>query len=169
MIDYADVLKDRIWEHPRDYGGFSPDGDYVVLTHNRDSGLCERSNYYCGFRDLKKLARELGAEDTVYDFRAGHWAVGWVEYVIVERHAPEAVLIEAAEIICAIENYCIYDDDDFSNREYEELTHIWDHMSVRERKEYFDPDNREGQNIFCIRGDGIPSSCFDSMRDGWSL
>ncbi len=84
------------WEHPDSYAGFSPDGDYILVTKHRDSGTLDRSNYTRIYADMDALADSFpeptdGDEyrtDWVYSWRASHWAVGWVEYVMLRQDAP---------------------------------------------------------------------------------
>ena len=42
--------------------------------------------------------------DWVYDFRAGHWACGWVEYILVRKDAPQSVIDAAIEVIGSMED-----------------------------------------------------------------
>lgn len=100
---YREILAPHVWD--------SPDSDYVIASQNRDSDALTRSNYRRIFADLQacaKLHESDADESTVYDFRAGHLACGWVEYIIVAHDAPESVLVAAAKILCALENYPVY-------------------------------------------------------------
>lgn len=119
------------WKHPSDYGGFSPEGDFGVVGQTRDSEALDRSNYERIFEDLQAFAEQFGdapeRDDIesgdmpwVYDFRASHWAVGWVEYVLVRQDAPDALQGMVREILDALANYPVYDDEHFSQLEYEE-------------------------------------------------
>ena len=83
-----DIDKYR-WETPDSYGGFNPVGDIVVYSQNRDSSILDESNYEQIFKHLKETIKNLDSPiyieddersefDWVYDFRAGHWACGWV-------------------------------------------------------------------------------------------
>ena len=98
------------WEHPDYYGGFSPDGDILVYQQNRDSDALDRSNYRRIFEDLREHAATLpaapvrddiesGGFEWVYDFRAGHWGVGWVEYLLIRQDSPDSLKELAAEIM----------------------------------------------------------------------
>ena len=162
MADTTDVLKDYAWTHPKDYGGFSPEGDYVIATRNRDSTALERSNYERILADLDALAatctdaeREACEHGVVYDWRAGHWAVGWVEYLTVSKHAPQRVLDEAAVILCSLADYPVYDDEHYSQLLHQEATDYWVQMSVRERAEVI-RDSQCGASIFAARREELP-------------
>lgn len=157
------------WSHPSDYGGHSPDGDYMMCGQSRDSDALERSNYKRIFEDLVKKAIELGqADDTqtdhdedpkqyVYDFRANHWAVGWVDQVIVKASAPEDLIRYCEEIYEAIENYPVYDEEHFSELEYTESSDYWAGMSVRDRCDIIKKHAPE-VSIFAGRRDYIPDN-----------
>lgn len=152
------------WEHPSDYGGFSPDGDFLILSQHRDSSALDRSNYVCAFEELKRVAAQFpdvpedyddGREGWVYDFRAGHWAVGWVEYLLVRSDAPEEVLQAAADIVCSLADYPVLDEGHFSELEYSEAAAYWAGLSLRWR---LDALKRSGSDasIFSIRHDEPP-------------
>lgn len=153
-------LQETVWKHPDNYGGHSPEGHYCIYSQTRDSDSVTRSNYACILRDLEKLALEHDAADrdepSVYTFRASHWACGWVEYIIVRNDAPQIILETAGEIICAIADYPVYDDDDHSALEYEEAAAYWQTLSTRERAELI-RDTQCGASIFAARRDELPA------------
>jgi|TARA_R110000823_G_scaffold136018_1_gene265305 hypothetical protein len=146
-----DVLSKHAWKHPPDYGGYSPDGHYCILSQNRDSLLLDRHNYETAFEMLTDAA--LGNDKHVWDWRAHHWACGWVEYLMVAKDAPEAVQIAAAEIIDALSVYPILDEDGYSEAEYEAACEFWESMDLSER---IDLLRQAGQNIFAARSDCLP-------------
>ncbi len=158
------------WTHPDSYGGHDPIGDYQLCGQSRDSDALERSNYKRIFEDLLKKAVELGQpEDTetdyredepkqwVYDFRANHWAVGWVDQVIIRKEAPEALIHFAEEIRDAIDSYPVYDEEHFSELEVEEAENYWGSMPVKERYELIKEWAPE-VSIFAARHDYVPSN-----------
>jgi hypothetical protein len=151
-----EILSPLIWAHPRDYGGFSPDGDYVIATQNRDSDALARSNYRRILSDLQALPYPDDMEPPAYDFRAGHWAVGWVEYIIVSSTAPDDTIIAAAEIVAALSDYPVYDEEDYSELEYSEACDYWARCSVRERAHMI-AESRCGASIFAARRDYLPN------------
>jgi len=134
------------WKIPPDYGGQTWYGWYAIISQNRDSGCLERSNYRTVLERLRKYNSELQAEnidsrnaeydsvgdDTVTDTRQGHWAVGWVEVIFVHSSNAAAVTI-AQDILDALEDYPVVDDEDFSNLEYEEMSKYWSHCGMRQR------------------------------------
>ena len=90
--------------------------DWLVMdvTKNRDSGPRALSNWDATIKSL-----EEGACDEDYEEHSfGHWACGWFEIIIV-RPGTKAEEI-AEEIEGALSCYPILDDEDCSNREWEE-------------------------------------------------
>lgn len=159
-----------IWETSEDYAGFDPVGHILVASQHRDSDALTRSNYRCASARLIKAA---GLEDyidpdvpgaPVYDWRAGHWAVGWVEYLMVRPDAPQAVLDEAQAIADALAGYPALDDEDWSALEYEEVCRYWSAMSVRHRAEVI-RETDCGASIFAARRDELPQDDSGSLYD----
>lgn len=152
------------WKHPDSYGGYSPDGDYVIYTRTRDSEVLDESNYIRIFEDLEKLNPDdwEGEFAPCHDFRASHWACGWVEYIIVKADAPDAMLIKAAEIVEALEQYPIYDESDFCEREHAAKVDYWDGMLLSERVEMC---KEVGDSIFAARHDYIPDGCYEKFHE----
>lgn len=151
------------WQHPSDYGGFSPAGDYMICGQSRDSDALERSNYRRIFADLIEKAESLGCQDNgidgegnesdmVYDFRAGHWAVGWVEQVLICSNAPQELIDFAESIQDALSSYPVYDESDFCELEFNEAADYWESLSVADRVEII---RDAGGNIFAARHDYV--------------
>lgn len=164
-MDAIKHLADYVWKHPRDYGGFSPDGDYVIVTKTRDSDALERSNWECIVRDMgaeawdapmysDEFAEAWRTRPNVYHWRARHWACGWVEYMTVRSDAPDNVLRDAGKIVSALADYPIYSEDHFSELEYTEACDAWAQLSVAER---VDLCRGARISIFAARRDDMPS------------
>jgi len=126
------------------YAGETVDG-YVILVRTRDSDALTRSNWEVGRKRLP--------DAEVCSF--GHWMCGWVEQLIVPTNAPDAVLIEAAQIIDDIGNYPVLDDDHFSNLEYDEACDCWESASLRTRVELC---AQHRVSIFAARRDEMPET-----------
>jgi hypothetical protein len=149
-----------IWTHPKDYGGFSPDGDFCILSQNRDSSLIDRHNWQTACDQLHAEAYddghygELAADrPMVYHWRAGHWACGWVEYLMVRADAPDDIKNAAGEILRKLEGYPILDEDGYSEAKLSEACKYWANCSVKERLEYL---QRAELSIFAARHDWLP-------------
>ena len=94
------------WETPDSYAGHNPVGDYTIYNRTRDSSIMENSNYELILKELSDLAEPFDklrddGEPFVYDFRAGHWACGWVEEIIIRQDAPKQIIERAKEIEAA--------------------------------------------------------------------
>lgn len=157
-MDAIEHLQETVWTHPDNYGGHSPEGHYCIYSQNRDSDSVTRSNYRRILEELKHAdeTQSHDAEPSVYDFRAGHWACGWIEYIIVRNDAPDSVLQIAGEFICAIADFPVYDEKDHSALEYEEAAQYWQTLSPRERAELI-RDTQCGASIFAARRDELPA------------
>ena len=167
-MNYAyDTLNERKWEHPSDYGGFSPDDDVVIAGQSRDSDCLERSNYETIFKFLKDEETRLAELDPdgyekaydlndgdllIYDFRAGHWAVGWVETILMSKHAPDCLQMVVDSLLNAMADYPVFDEEHYSELEHTEAGEYWESMGVGERVELIQ-DN--GGNIFAARHDYV--------------
>ena len=146
------------WEHPVQYDGYSPDGDYVIYSRHRDSAIYENTNYRLILRELCDMS------ECVYDFRVTHWAVGWVEYIIVPANSCEAVIARAAEIVSELEDYPVLDDMTYSEDQYAEICDYWGKISVSDRIEYC-RDN--GTSVFAARRNCIPENVYDELLESF--
>lgn len=112
------------WQRPDSYIGATWRGWAPVVGQSRDSGPLERSNYAATFEALdcepfnEREPEDIPAHVDAVDTRAGHWAVGWVETIYVRLGSPAADT--ADEILCALSDYPVLDEEDFSAREHEE-------------------------------------------------
>lgn len=188
-LDHLDEMK---WEQPDSYGGFSPVGDYLVVTRTRDSSCRENSNYEVAFKCLRTVAEPFGEppegerehiyygwggegndNQWVYDFRASHWACGWVEYLLVRADAPDEILAEAAEIFTSLKEYPVLDECDVSDRETEAAMNYWKGLPLRWRldewKSTYEHMGNPDTSYFVIRHDDAPmrdDNLFDRLREG---
>lgn len=124
-----ELVKSYGWEHPKDYMGFEPTGDILLYTKTRDSSLLEESN----FEMIYDALLNLGDDEAVYEWRADHWACGWVDYLMLKQNAPEAMLRRAYKIFDDLEGYPVFNEDDYSQRRYNAAVDCWRDMSNDER------------------------------------
>lgn len=116
----------------------------IYYTHNRDSDALARSNARAIARTLKPFCGfDPGTpEDTCHSERHGHWACGWVEGFAVKVWADDTrthvtpAFVALAELLCALEDYPVLDESDFSREEDEEAHAAWAGMSSARRVEY---------------------------------
>lgn len=138
----TDIL--TLWTRPNSYMG--PDYyDYYTLPQDcgitRDSDTLARSNYRVA---LEMLGGESDASETdnpaVMVIRDSHWAVGWIEYILVHKDATDKVAI-LIDIVSALDSYPVLDDSDFSQEECNEADETFDNNSrefVKEILEYLE-------------------------------
>ena len=141
--------------------GLPDQQDWIVapVSQNRDSGPLDRSN----FRSFLKLLGEESEHVETHSF--GHWACGWYEIIIVSPNAPTKILQALAEGACALADYPVVDDLDFSEEEEEEANQAWQYADMRER---IDMCNRAGVCFLQARHDWYPSTDTGEIRQ-WLL
>lgn len=124
------------YKRPSNYMGETWEGWYPVVGQSRDSDALERSNYRTILADLQKLDKpNEDGDSTVTDTRCSHWAVGWVETVYVHESNLEACQ-RADEILGKLEDYPVFDEEDWSRLEDEDCRQCWESMDCQERAEY---------------------------------
>lgn len=161
MSKTDDILAECVWTRPDSYGGFSPDGQYCILSVTRDSDALGRSNWHIARKlladsaGLSDIPFSNGEDSCVYEWRASHWACGWIEYLMVKPDAPKSVLDCAADIIASLANYPALSDDHWSELEWEENSQFWADMTVSERIRTIQ-DCGSDASIFAARRDSLP-------------
>jgi len=119
------------------------------VMQTRDSGTLDRSN----FRTMERLLECVDPDVKDHDVhRFGHWGPGWFEILIV-RPGTEAHRV-AQESACALSDYPVLDEMDYSELEHEIASEYWESMSTKERMEVC---ARYGVSVFAARRDYIPS------------
>lgn len=104
------------WDRPED------DWDWtLVYTENRDSDIATKSN-------SQALAKELEPfidDGTVREESHNHWAVGWVAGFAIRVFDDERNVTPAfkkwVDLNRQLEDYCLLDEEDYFEREREEL------------------------------------------------
>ena len=101
ITSWAHYLGERNW-----------DNWFVLAGRTRDSGPLEESNFKC-------MLKALGGEgDDVFVYHVGHWAVGWIEGILINP-ANVAMVKLGDKIQKQLENYPIMDEDHFTALQYE--------------------------------------------------
>jgi len=111
----------------QEFGSFSwhtrydledPENFCIVYTSNRDSRLMDQSNEAA---IEKEMAEFIG--DDCWQERHSHWAVGYVDGYVIRVYDKDGNITPAfkkwCEIVEALEDYPVLDDDDYSSRELE--------------------------------------------------
>ena len=121
------------WRKANNYIGEDYSDYYVVLFQYRDSGTLERSNF-------SNALEELGGENSpnVIIARSSHWAVGWVEHLLIHKEDKKHIE-EAEKIIALLEDYPVLNEGHFSELEWEVLvSNIKEVMKLALEKECSD-------------------------------
>lgn len=107
------------WQMPKYYFGAEwPEYYSAGVGQHRDSDCAEQSNF-------SAMLEMLGGEsDTVQVVRESHFLVGWVEWIAIHQDDEKSLRI-ADDALGRLEDYPILDEEDYSNREYEECERVW--------------------------------------------
>lgn len=109
------------WSRTENYIGKSYNDYYVLLSHHRDSGLVEKSNFNSALKALN------GESDTVKVVRFSHWLCGWVEMILIHESDKESI-DKGNEIEESLNNYPILDEDAFSEMVTEKEAEMHDQI-----------------------------------------
>jgi hypothetical protein len=97
------------------------DGDELLMTgivHTRDSDALVRSNFVSIFNHLKDLSNKNNLELGPDILRFGHWACGWVEYLVIPKN--DILVKETEQILNKLDDYPVFDEDLYSEYLYED-------------------------------------------------
>jgi hypothetical protein len=146
----------KLWIRPQDYFGQTYHDYYEVAGVHRDSCVIARSNWRCWEKMLKAL-NIPDVKNPYYDPDAGpqakgpdgnplvdeeivgliiarsrHWAVGWVEVMLVHKNVPVEVLRKIDEQLAKLDNYPVMDEQDWSQLQNEEFEEAWKNFAAAE-------------------------------------
>ncbi len=115
-----------------DFGWYGDDDidDWFIapIGQNRDSDILTESNFAMAVEALEKAEGEGGDDFRVIS--CNHWACGWVEYIILR---PGSKCVEVMEDIeSRLEDYPVLNDEDFSEREYNDFVDSWECYGCRD-------------------------------------
>ena len=159
-----------LWKTPPHYFGAQWHDYYVLAGQSRDSSALEESNFRSFHKALKAQAAKLGQGDitppdvdneqsAIVVERSSHWAVGWVETLLIHKDALPALLAWCDAQLERLDGYPVFDENDYSELEMEQANTVWrDCYRVKERIAYV--REHRGQFEFrdfsdmlgCIRG-----------------
>jgi len=127
----------QLWELPSNYMGPNWSGYYLCALHHRDSGLLVESNWNAHINRLTAIEPESIEEDSgIYKgwhiVRDSHFAVGWIEYVLINKDNQK--LVEAGNAIQKeLDDYLILDESDYYERVMEATEEYWKSSDIRNR------------------------------------
>jgi hypothetical protein len=105
----------------QDYIGQRFNNHYVLYTHSRDSDTLVESNW-------RSIIKYLDEKKAVYIIaRFSHWAVGWIEQILIKESEKESVDI-GNDIIMQLRNYPVFDDDDYRSLQDEKANILLDEI-----------------------------------------
>jgi len=122
----------QLWKHPQDYMGATWEDYYVFLSQTRDSDALDRSNFIKGLE-------AIGGEDPEQVVVAGatHWACGWLDTIYIHKDAHDA-LRKADEVMAALADYPVVDEEHYCELEHEEAQGVWkDCYNPKDRLEFY--------------------------------
>lgn len=90
----------------------------IGIAQTRDSDILDVSNFRSIYNDLKKIADSNNIECGVEILRFGHWACGWVEYLVIPKN--DILVQETEQILNKLDDYPVFDEDLYSEYLYEE-------------------------------------------------
>lgn len=123
-----------------------PENWAIIYTHNRDSGLLDQSNAEVIGEALKPFA-DTDNPDVVFESHS-HWAVGHVDGFSVRVFKNGEItpaFCRYHELACAMDDYPVLDESDYSDREYEATLENIPISAWRLKNEYELPDTWVGQ------------------------
>jgi hypothetical protein len=119
-----DELKEEMLKRPHDFTywgeldldvwGFAPIGKH------RDSDLLALSNFDTALKELRKVSGK-----SVQVMHTNHWAVGWYDHIMV-RVTAKQTMQKLLDIVHALDDYLVLDEEDLSRREYEQACDAYD-------------------------------------------
>ena len=126
----------------------------IAAAIHRDSGALSRSNW----RVIQKALSYIDPGALQVE-RFTHWAVGWVDYLIIRPDAA-AVLAECQRLRARLVDYPVLNEEDFSEEEQNEANEVWKNCYRQaDRVEYIRKNRSQFEfhglrdAVGCIRGD----------------
>ncbi len=111
-----ETAKGSTWDLDRTAENLEWEGVDIGYSQHRDSDVLVRSNWVA---ILAEMNEKWGPENGWTITRLGHWAVGWVEFIIFDI-ARNDIKEFSNDIHEQLENYPVLDEMLYSNMEYEE-------------------------------------------------
>jgi hypothetical protein len=145
QISSLDSYENRIGE--------THEGEYSILTYSPlADDLLGESNYKSILFYLQKSFPEYS--EYIKEVRTGHWTYAYFDSIHIPMNAPDDLLSELAYIMNALSDYPLFDDKDYSTRQWELAEETWESMSIKDRVELLQENNI---CIFAARRDEMPN------------
>ena len=148
----------ELWKYPESYFGDTYYDYYPVIGKHRDSKILDLSNYEC----IEKHCIELVGKDNITYESANHWAVGWVETLMIHKDCKPGAIQEIDDIIGSLaEEYPVFNESHYSELMYNDITEYWNNMSLSDK---VDECKRSGISIFQARDESIPNEIYQNIE-----
>ena len=118
------------WKSASNYMGEDYSQYYVLLTKSRDSDVLTKSNFDTALEQLGGENKDSGVEV----IRSGHWAVGWIEMILIHETATDKIKV-GEQIEASLKDYPILDEDKYYRMTMEHAQEVWDVLPTKERRE----------------------------------
>ena len=118
------------WEAAENHLGEEYPDYYVIVSRSRDASVAEESNWHTISEAFKRAKG-------VISIRASHWAVGYVEMLLIHENSAAEDLEEADRIVGNLKIDPIYDDTDYGERSKESISTYIDENADREFDIFF--------------------------------
>jgi hypothetical protein len=115
-----EMIHDLAWKRPDSYVGPNHFEYLVLAGQNRDSDSLTRSN----FIEFLALLGGESEENGIQVIRDSHWAVGWIEMLMIHRDAPHELLEKAMKALNDLDAYPVLNDEAFSELEHAEAEEV---------------------------------------------
>ena len=109
----VNILEPCRWARSSNYFGEDLSKMYCIVSRSRDSELVETSNWQVAQEILIEVDEDIA--DRVHGFN--HWAVGWIDELMIPDDAPDDLLIACADIRDRLTDYSILDEEHYSQLE----------------------------------------------------
>ena len=149
-------MKELRWTQPDDYRGRTYEQYYRGPTRTRDSDPLTESNFNTSLEMLGGENRDGADERSEYYGDVivehwTHWGPGWVEQILVHYKAKDKIQI-LKDIKDRMENYPVLDEEDFSQREWDQYEEDYDNWArdaaiTHISRKYYDKDSETFEEI----------------------
>lgn len=149
----------EMWSRPNHYIGDNFFDYYLTgIGQHRDSNCLERANF-------KAMLSALGGESkTVIVSRAGHWAVGWVECILIHQIDTKSLKL-ADQIMNTFEDYPVIDDGLLREEENDELHSVIDCYKEDFRKTICSFLGCDFKNLSSVEQNDVDALILDVMHE----
>lgn len=137
LIDHSNA-----WIRPDSYAGPDWNNYYYLAGRSRESDLVESTNFnYClnaveKFKGVERteMDGDCDGEMTVEVVRDSHWAVGWVEHILIHKSACPALIAKCDNILSRLYDYPLLDEDAYSAAQDEQARAAWESFDSNDKR-----------------------------------